>query len=101
GAPRGGTEDGTDAPDPRPREPRRRAAPRRPRLRRPGRVTLPSGRVLELRRVALHAARVVVPDARGEPRELRASVPDELLGLWTALGGDPGAWEDAAACPLP
>ena len=67
----------------------------------PARVTLASGRVLELRRVALHAARVVVPGADGAPRELTSPVPAELRDLWTALGGDPAAWEVAATCPLP
>jgi len=77
----------------------------------PARVTLPTGRVLEPRRVALHCARVVVPGARGEPRvgpgphatDLVASapVPTELADLWSALGGDPAAWEVCASCALP
>jgi 23S rRNA pseudouridine1911/1915/1917 synthase len=65
------------------------------------RVTLASGRVLELRRVALHAARVVVPGANGARLVAISTVPLELAELWTALGGEPGAWERAAACPLP
>jgi 23S rRNA pseudouridine1911/1915/1917 synthase len=64
----------------------------------PARVTLPTGRVLEPRRVALHAARVVVPGARGEPLIAQAPVPAELESLWSALGGDAGAWEVAASC---
>jgi 23S rRNA pseudouridine1911/1915/1917 synthase len=65
------------------------------------RVTLPTGRVLEPRRVALHAARVVIPGADGSPRVLRAAVPPELEALWSALGGDAAAWEVAASCSLP
>jgi 23S rRNA-/tRNA-specific pseudouridylate synthase len=61
----------------------------------PTRLTLPSGRVLEPRRIALHCARVVVPDDRGGPLDVRAAVPPELLELWALLGGDPGAWERA------
>jgi RluA family pseudouridine synthase len=66
----------------------------------PARVTLPSGRVLELRRVALHAARVVVPGPGGAPVVARAPVPTELLELWSALGGEAAAWELATSCVL-
>ncbi len=65
------------------------------------RLTFATGRVLELRRIALHAARVVVPDERGEPVVARAPVPPELVDVWEALGGDPGAWEVATSCALP
>jgi hypothetical protein len=61
-------------------------------------VTLPTGRVLEPRRVALHARRVVVPNAKGTPVQVEAAVPPELESLWSALGGDPAAWDLAAAC---
>jgi 23S rRNA-/tRNA-specific pseudouridylate synthase len=67
----------------------------------PARVTLPTGRVLEPRRIALHAARVVVPGADGRPRTLLSAVPDELRALWDALGGAPGAWEESTSCALP
>lgn len=69
----------------------------------PARVTLPTGRVLEPRRVALHCARVVVPGAGDEPTDLVATapVPTELADLWSALGGDPAAWEVCASCALP
>jgi 23S rRNA pseudouridine1911/1915/1917 synthase len=67
----------------------------------PTRVTLANGRVLEPRRVALHAARVVVPNARGEALVAISPVPVELTDLWSALGGLPAAWELATACPLP
>jgi 23S rRNA-/tRNA-specific pseudouridylate synthase len=66
----------------------------------PGRLTLPNGRVLELRRVALHASRVAVPDADGGRIVAIAPIPAELTDLWSALGGEPSAWELCAACPL-
>jgi 23S rRNA pseudouridine955/2504/2580 synthase/23S rRNA pseudouridine1911/1915/1917 synthase len=66
----------------------------------PARTTLPTGRVVELRRVALHAARVVVPDANGRPIVARSPIPQELEELWSALGGEPSAWELSASCAL-
>ena len=66
----------------------------------PARVTLATGRVLELRRVALHAARVVVPGEDGAPLVARSAVPAQLRDLWSALGGDAAAWELAATCAL-
>jgi 23S rRNA pseudouridine1911/1915/1917 synthase len=66
----------------------------------PARVTLSTGRVLEPRRVALHAARVVVPGAGGAPLVAVAPVPRELEELWSALGGEAAAWELATSCIL-
>jgi RluA family pseudouridine synthase len=66
----------------------------------PMRVTLPGGRVLALRRVALHAARVVVPSERGAPLVALAPVPAELVDLWSALGGTPAGWEVATSCAI-
>jgi 23S rRNA-/tRNA-specific pseudouridylate synthase len=67
----------------------------------PARVTLPNGRVLEVRRIALHAARVAVPNASGEGLlTVEAPVPPELCDLWTALGGDTKAWDIAVECVL-
>jgi 23S rRNA pseudouridine1911/1915/1917 synthase len=66
----------------------------------PARLTLPTGRVLEPRRVALHAARVVVPGAGGSVLVARSALPAELDELWTALGGEAAAWEVAASCDL-
>jgi 23S rRNA pseudouridine1911/1915/1917 synthase len=63
----------------------------------PTRVTLPSGRVLEPGRIALHAARVVVPDEAGEPLAITSPIPAELRSLWSALGGDAAAWEVLAS----
>jgi hypothetical protein len=56
--------------------------------------------VIELRRIALHAARVVVPGAGGQPLAAQAAVPQELAELWSALGGEASAWEVAASCDL-
>jgi 23S rRNA pseudouridine1911/1915/1917 synthase len=66
----------------------------------PPRVTLPSGRVLEPRRIALHCARVVVPCDGGE-MVAASPQPAELAALWSALGGDADAWEGAVSCALP
>ena len=67
----------------------------------PSRVTLPTGRVLEPGRVALHAARVVVPGEDGSPVLVASPIPEELRSLWSELGGDPAAWEVATSCALP
>ena len=67
----------------------------------PVRMTLANGRVIEPRRVALHAARVVVPGRHGTRLTVDAPIPDELTRLWAALGGDPSAWEVATSCSLP
>jgi 23S rRNA pseudouridine1911/1915/1917 synthase len=66
----------------------------------PTRVTLPSGRVLEPRRIALHCARVVVPSGSGEPLVAVSEQPPELAALWSALGGNAAAWEGATSCVL-
>jgi 23S rRNA pseudouridine1911/1915/1917 synthase len=64
----------------------------------PTRLTMASGRVLELRRVALHATRVVVPDEHGSPLVVTAPAPPALVDLWSVLGGNPGAWELCTSC---
>lgn len=64
------------------------------------RVTLAGGRVIELRRVALHASRVVVPGAKGATLAVTSPVPEELDHLWVALGGTPAAWEASACCVI-
>jgi RluA family pseudouridine synthase len=63
------------------------------------RVTLPSGRVLRLDRIALHAGRIHVPRRSGDSMELRAEVPASLREIWTALGGEEGAWAAALDGP--
>jgi 23S rRNA-/tRNA-specific pseudouridylate synthase len=67
----------------------------------PARLTLPTGRVLEPGRVALHAARVTVPDGAGGTLVATSPIPAELASLWSALGGEAAAWEVASSCALP
>jgi 23S rRNA-/tRNA-specific pseudouridylate synthase len=67
----------------------------------PARLTLPTGQVLRPRRIALHAARVVVPGKKGDPCAVVSPVPPELEALWSALGGEPAAWELSLTCALP
>ena len=68
----------------------------------PTRLTLPTGRVLAPGRIALHAARVVVPGERGArlPFEVRSPLPSELAELWSALGGEAAAWDLGLSCVL-
>jgi 23S rRNA-/tRNA-specific pseudouridylate synthase len=66
----------------------------------PVRVTLPNGSIVALARIALHAARVRVPDAAGEPLVASAPIPAELERIWSALGGAPEAWDRAVSCEL-
>jgi 23S rRNA pseudouridine1911/1915/1917 synthase len=61
----------------------------------PARLTLVGGRVLELPRIALHAARVTVPRARGAALVVSAPIPDALRAAWAALEGDASAWDAA------
>lgn len=64
------------------------------------RVTLETGRVVALSRIALHAARVTVPGAAGEPLTAEAPIPPALVRVWEELGGAPEAWNTAVACEL-
>lgn len=66
----------------------------------PARLVLSSGRILAVSRIALHAARVIVPGAHG-PVEARAPVPAELAELWSTLGGGRDAWDRALVAPSP
>jgi 23S rRNA pseudouridine1911/1915/1917 synthase len=66
----------------------------------PPRLTLASGRVIEPRRIALHAARVVVTAGGGAPVVVSAPVPADLVDVWSALGGDPDAWEEGVSCAI-
>jgi RluA family pseudouridine synthase len=66
----------------------------------PRRLDLEGGRVLAMDRVALHALRVTVPDARGRPRAAVSPVPPELKAWWSALGGGDEAWERSASCAI-
>ena len=53
------------------------------------------GGIVAPARIALHAARVTVPDRAGTPVTVRAPVPDALRAIWTAAGGQDAAWEEA------
>ena len=64
------------------------------------RVTLAGGRTVSLARIALHAARVSVPDALGSPVVAAAPVPPELTAAWSELGGASEAWDMALSCEL-
>lgn len=66
----------------------------------PARITLPSGRVVEPRRIALHAARVAVPDDSGDPFVVSSPISVDLRDLWVLLGGDPDAWGLVTSCAL-
>jgi len=66
----------------------------------PARVTLSSGRVVEPRRIALHAARVVVPDENGTSISVSSPIPAEVAQLWDLLGGDTAGWERFDSCVL-
>jgi len=66
----------------------------------PSRLTPGDGRVVALGRIALHAARVTVPGASGEPLVAEARIPEELAQVWAELGGDREAWNTAVSCGL-
>lgn len=59
----------------------------------PARITASDGRVTQLGRIALHAARVVVPDSSGSPWAVEAPIPRDFRRWWAALGGDDAAWD--------
>ena len=63
-------------------------------------VVLPTGRVLPLDRIMLHALQVTVPRPSGSALVVEAAVPPALADLWLALGGNAEAWDTARACPL-
>jgi 23S rRNA pseudouridine1911/1915/1917 synthase len=64
------------------------------------RLVLDSGEVWALQRVALHAARVVVPGASNRSLDVRSPVPAELRQWWAVLGGKEDDWEAAVTRPL-
>jgi 23S rRNA-/tRNA-specific pseudouridylate synthase len=64
------------------------------------RLALPGGRVAALERIFLHAARITVPGAVGEPITLTDEVPEVLRETWALLGGAPDAWDRGLACSL-
>ena len=60
----------------------------------PRQVTLGTGRVVALSRIALHAARVAVGGIVAE-----APIPDELAHVWSDLGGAADAWITSRTSP--
>jgi hypothetical protein len=64
------------------------------------RITLPGGRVVSPKRIALHAAKVELV-MRGKPElVIECPVPSDLRDLWSALGGEAAAWDTAVGCTL-
>ena len=61
----------------------------------PRRCVLPDGSVIELGRIALHAASVSLPDLAGEEWHVTAPQPQDLIALWQRLGGSSEAWARA------
>jgi 23S rRNA-/tRNA-specific pseudouridylate synthase len=61
----------------------------------PRRSVLADGSVIEFARVALHAARVTLPDLAHDTWRVSAPVADDMLALWQQLGGSDEAWERA------
>lgn len=59
------------------------------------RVTLQSGSVVSLARIALHAISVTLPG-----KVMGADVPKELAAVWRELGGDAEAWNTALRCSI-
>lgn len=64
-----------------------------------GRLTAPSGAVLQVPRVMLHAAAVRI-SAPGLNFEARAEIPDDMRALWLRLGGEPLVWDTAESWEL-
>jgi len=62
----------------------------------PSRLTLPTGKVLSLDRIALHAARVTVFGSA-----IDSPIPTMLRETWSALGGDEGHWDQGVTRVLP
>jgi RluA family pseudouridine synthase len=56
----------------------------------PNRIVRANGAIVSVARIALHAAKVTVPDLACE-----AAIPEELEGIWAALGGEKSAWAEA------
>ena len=66
-----------------------------------GTIVTPSGAVLPLSRIALHAAWVrLILNESEPPWTIRCPVPSELLSLWEQVGGAAADWE-VALQPLP
>jgi 23S rRNA-/tRNA-specific pseudouridylate synthase len=55
----------------------------------------PNGKVMRFGRIALHAARVRVPDGSGGSWHVQAEIPHEFRQWWADLGGAAEAWDRA------
>lgn len=55
-------------------------------------VVRADGQVLEASRIALHAARIELPDLAGRLWSVAAPDPEDLLALWADLGGHAESW---------
>ncbi len=66
----------------------------------PPKLALDDGAVVGIARIALHAARVTIPDAAGLPFVAEAPVPPDLARAWAELGGAPEAWNIALSCDV-
>jgi RluA family pseudouridine synthase len=64
-----------------------------------GRLTAPSGAVLQVPRVMLHAAAVHIRTP-GLDFAVRAAIADDLRSLWQRLGGEAGVWDTAGSWEL-
>ncbi len=60
----------------------------------PKKITLPSGKIIEPRRILLHAARVTLSD-RETPQVFEAPIPQAFAEMWSALAGAATAFVDA------
>jgi 23S rRNA pseudouridine955/2504/2580 synthase/23S rRNA pseudouridine1911/1915/1917 synthase len=67
----------------------------------PARIVAATGATRALRRIALHAARVTVPDARGALFSVDAPFPGELAALWESLGGTRESLAEAVSIVVP
>ena len=80
---------------------RGRAARRGPRVRRSGPGHAAVGTRVRSRRASRCTPRASsVPAEDGAPLVAISPIPAELAELWSALGGDPAAWEGATSCVL-
>ncbi len=60
----------------------------------PKKIILPSGKILEPRRILLHAARVTLAD-QGGPYVYESPIPSLFGDVWSALGGNRAALDEA------
>jgi 23S rRNA-/tRNA-specific pseudouridylate synthase len=66
----------------------------------PRQSVLPDGSVIEFRRIAMHAAMLVLPDLAGVSWRIAAPVADDMIALWQQLGGSGEDWAGALRADL-